>query len=130
MKEGAMPKEKVSNRDGSDIRIEVNWVRGGGAVEVATAVDDGSNAVIDAEKAGFVFRGFACILDGRDAVDRLLECLLKARRQAFEEKATDPRICGWTCHHMTMTTMAGATSKPVMSCGCDMRPIYADVPAA
>jgi len=35
-----------------------------------------------------------------------------------------PRICGWTCQHMSMT--GDELGKPIVECGCDVQPIYAN----
>jgi hypothetical protein len=46
------------------------------------------------------------------------------RRQQPVSPPGAPRICGWSCQHMSMTTLAGTLGKPVMWCGCEMQPIY------
>jgi len=36
-----------------------------------------------------------------------------------------PRICGWSCQHMSMTSLPGVLGPVTAGCGCDMQPIYA-----
>jgi hypothetical protein len=60
---------------------------------------------------------------------KLLRDLAEAGIREEIDRKVAPRICGWTCAHLTMTSAPGILGKITTGCGCDMQPVYA-APAA
>jgi hypothetical protein len=54
----------------------------------------------------------------------------RARRQAEAVPPPAPQVVGWSCEHLTLTSMPGVLGPVTTGCGCDMRPVYASRPVA
>lgn len=54
----------------------------------------------------------------------------EAQKRRQPAGAGTARVYGWSCQHMSITSIPGVTGPVTAGCGCEMQPIYESAPAA